>query len=221
MPGSPVANPKSRPDYWVFITKIIYFLILHIPKHVWPPLWSSGQRFGFDYLPHQISWEVVGLQRDPLGLVSIIEELLFCLTEVLDSSLGVQTEFIPDFRRFLQPKGNTVPEVGHHRYDAPLSLDSVQDERCHSWSVGRVPWNKSKCSISTAVAPVSNEMPSIYKEGVDVSTFSVVQWSEFLATDPVVRVRFPALSDILRSIGSGAGPIQPREYNWGATWKKK
>jgi hypothetical protein len=38
----------------------------------------------------------------------------------------------------------------------------------------------------------------------------VVQWSEFLATDPEVRVRFPALPDFLRSSGSGTGPTQPR-----------
>jgi hypothetical protein len=35
----------------------------------------------------------------------------------------------------------------------------------------------------------------------------VVYWSEFLATDPEVRVRFPALPDFLRSSGSGTGPL--------------
>jgi hypothetical protein len=35
------------------------------------------------------------------------------------------------------------------------------------------------------------------------------------------RVRFPALSDFLRSSGSGTGSTQPREYNWGATWMEK
>jgi hypothetical protein len=42
---------------------------------------------------------------------------------------------------------------------------------------------------------------------------SVVHYSEFLATDPEVRVRFPALPDFLRSSGSGTGSPQPREYN--------
>jgi hypothetical protein len=50
---------------------------------------------------------------------------------------------------------------------------------------------------------------------------SVVWWSELLVTDPEVRVLFPALPDFLRSCGSGTVSTQPREYNWGATWKKK
>jgi hypothetical protein len=38
--------------------------------------------------------------------------------------------------------------------------------------------------------------------------------------DLEVRVRFPALPDFLRSSGSRTGSTQPREYNWGATWKR-
>jgi hypothetical protein len=48
-----------------------------------PPLWSSGQsswlqiqKFGLDSRHYQIFWEVMGLERDPLSLVSTIEELL-------------------------------------------------------------------------------------------------------------------------------------------------
>jgi hypothetical protein len=48
-----------------------------------PSLWSSGQsswlqiqRPGFDSHPYQIFWEVVGLERGPLSLVTTIEELL-------------------------------------------------------------------------------------------------------------------------------------------------
>jgi hypothetical protein len=47
------------------------------------PLWSSGQsswlqiqRSGFGSRRYQILWEVVGLERDPLSLVSTTEELL-------------------------------------------------------------------------------------------------------------------------------------------------
>jgi hypothetical protein len=49
----------------------------------WPPLWSSDQsswlqiqRSGFVSRRYQIFWEVVGLERGPLSLVSTIEELL-------------------------------------------------------------------------------------------------------------------------------------------------
>jgi hypothetical protein len=48
-----------------------------------PPLWSSGQsswlqilRPGFDSRRYQIFWDVVGLERGPLSLVSTTEELL-------------------------------------------------------------------------------------------------------------------------------------------------
>jgi hypothetical protein len=48
-----------------------------------PPLWSSGQsswpqiqRRGFDSRRYQIFWEVEGLKRGPLRLVSTTEELL-------------------------------------------------------------------------------------------------------------------------------------------------
>jgi hypothetical protein len=48
-----------------------------------PPLWSSGQsswlqiqRSGFHSRPYQLFWEVVGLKRSLLSLVSTIEELL-------------------------------------------------------------------------------------------------------------------------------------------------
>jgi hypothetical protein len=50
---------------------------------LWPPLWSSDQSSwlqiqmpGFDSRRHQIFWELVGLERGPLSLVSTIEEML-------------------------------------------------------------------------------------------------------------------------------------------------
>jgi hypothetical protein len=39
----------------------------------------------------------------------------------------------------------------------------------------------------------------------------VVEWSEFLATDPEVPVRILALPDFLRSSESGTGSTEPRE----------
>jgi hypothetical protein len=43
-------------------------------------------------------------------------------------------------------------------------------------------------------------------------TASMVCWSDFLATDPEVRVRFSALTHFLIS-GPGTESTQPREYN--------
>jgi hypothetical protein len=54
-------------------------MLLHVSG---PPLWSNGQGFwlriqrtGFDSLRYQIFWEVMGLERGSLSLVSTIEEL--------------------------------------------------------------------------------------------------------------------------------------------------
>jgi hypothetical protein len=51
------------------------------------------------------------------------------------------------------------------------------------------------------------------KLGIYTTLTAFVIWSEFLATDPVDRVLFPALPLFLRSSGSGTGSTQPREYN--------
>jgi hypothetical protein len=45
---------------------------------------------------------------------------------------------------------------------------------------------------------------------LEMVTTSVVEWPEFLATDPEVQVRFPVLPNFLRSSGSGTGSTQPR-----------
>jgi hypothetical protein len=62
----------------------LYFRnVLFIVIIIWQPLWSRGQsswlqiqRSGFDSQRSQIFWEVVGLERGPLSLVSTSEELL-------------------------------------------------------------------------------------------------------------------------------------------------
>jgi hypothetical protein len=41
-----------------------------------PPLWHSGQSSGFDSRGYQIFGEVVSLERGPLNLVNLNEELL-------------------------------------------------------------------------------------------------------------------------------------------------
>jgi hypothetical protein len=43
----------------------------------------------------------------------------------------------------------------------------------------------------------------IYRHFYFKGTAFVVQWSDFLATDPEVRVRFPELPDFLRSLERG------------------
>jgi hypothetical protein len=40
-----------------------------------------------------------------------------------------------------------------------------------------------------------------------VSTASVVWWPEFQATDPVARVRFPALPEKKKVVGLKQGPL--------------
>jgi hypothetical protein len=66
-----------------------------------------------------------------------------------------------------------------------------------------------------------NEKPEPIQPVSWPRTASVVQWSEFLATDPEVGVRFPALPNFLSSSESGTGSTQPRGHNWGATWMEK
>jgi hypothetical protein len=58
-----------------------YVLIMLLLGADCPPLWSSGQsswlriqRSGFESRSYQIFWEVVGMERGPLSLVSTIEE---------------------------------------------------------------------------------------------------------------------------------------------------
>jgi hypothetical protein len=61
----------------------------------------------------------------------------------------------------------------------------------------------------------------IGRSSTQVGNMNSFNSTKFLATDPEVRVRFPALPVFLRSSGSGTGSTQPREYKWGAAWKKK
>jgi hypothetical protein len=67
----------------------------------------------------------------------------------------------------------------------------------------------SESFVSTEILDMLIRIHFRYEEA---GTAPVV-WSEILATDPEVRVRFSALPDFLRSSGSGMGSTQPREYN--------
>jgi hypothetical protein len=76
----------------------------------------------------------------------------------------------------------------------------------------RTPKTIQMCNVSSSVFYVCCSV---------ASTAFVVYWSEFLATDPEVRVRYSALPDFLRNSESGTGSTQSREYNGGATRNKK
>jgi hypothetical protein len=70
--------------YFPIIKPTLHIVInVSFPCVLWPPLWSSGQsswlqiqRSGFDPRHYPIFWEVVGLERGPLSLVSTFEKLL-------------------------------------------------------------------------------------------------------------------------------------------------
>jgi hypothetical protein len=77
--------------YWHYFLHYYYYYYYYY--YYWRPLWSSGQSScyrsrgpGFDSWRYQIFWELVGLERDPLILVSTIGELL----ERKSSGFGLQ-----------------------------------------------------------------------------------------------------------------------------------
>jgi hypothetical protein len=81
--------------------------------NVLPPLWSSGQsswleiqRPGFDSRHYQIFWEVVGLERSPLSLVSTIEELL----ERKSSGSGLENREYGRWDPSRWPRGTLYPQ---------------------------------------------------------------------------------------------------------------
>jgi hypothetical protein len=69
---------------WNFLKFIIVGMNQEIlkqtPRSTGPPLWYSGQSSWIEIqrslVRYQIFWEVVGLERGPLSVVSTIEELL-------------------------------------------------------------------------------------------------------------------------------------------------
>jgi hypothetical protein len=63
--------PSSKPIFW------IYYMLLRPPlRSSDPSSWLQIETSGFDSRRYQIFWEVVGLERGPLSLVSTTEELL-------------------------------------------------------------------------------------------------------------------------------------------------
>jgi hypothetical protein len=79
-----------------------------------PSLWSSRQsswlqiqRSGFDSRRYQILWEVVGLERGPLSLVSTTEELL----ERKSSGSAVESRYYGSTDPSRWPRGNLYPQT--------------------------------------------------------------------------------------------------------------
>jgi hypothetical protein len=88
-------------------------LIYSIRLCIWPPLRSSGQkswlqikRCEFDSRHYQIFWELVGLERGPLSLVSTIEGLL----ERKSSSFGLKIREYDRRDPLRWPPGTLHPE---------------------------------------------------------------------------------------------------------------
>jgi hypothetical protein len=79
---------------------------------MWQPPWSNGQsswlqirRSRFDSQRYQIIWEVMGLERDPLSLVSTTEELL----ERKSSGSGLENRKYGRKDPLCRPRGTLYP----------------------------------------------------------------------------------------------------------------
>jgi hypothetical protein len=110
----------STPQYvllsWCLTVRTTSLNFVSYGEQVGPPLWSSDQsswlqiqRSGFDSRLYQIFWEVVGLERGPLSLMSTIEELLG--RKISDSGLENR-----DYGRGISlrwPRGNLYPQIWH------------------------------------------------------------------------------------------------------------
>jgi hypothetical protein len=95
-----------------FIYIYIYIYICYVEQSR-PPLWSSGQsswlqiqKSEFDSRRYQIFWEVVVLERGPLGLVSSTEDLL----ERQSSGSGLESREHGRRDLSLWPRGTPYPQ---------------------------------------------------------------------------------------------------------------
>jgi hypothetical protein len=77
------------------------------------------------------------------------------------------------------------------------------------------------CGLVVRVPGYRTEMYCVFCEVRTEFICYVEESRPLLWSNGQVRVRFPALPDFLRSSESGTESTQPREYNWGATWKKQ
>jgi hypothetical protein len=109
---------------------------------VCPPLWSSGQsswlqiqRSGFDFRRYQVFWEVVGLDRGPLSLVSINEELL----ERKSSGTGLEIREYGRRDRSRWPRDTPV--------SAKVGINFADKWRSIGWYSSFADWSYGVCSF--------------------------------------------------------------------------
>jgi hypothetical protein len=84
-------------------------------------------------------------------------------------------------------------------------------------------FNESKLMEFIMIQPFCYRRTHIrvfFSSYIEIKTASVVYGQSSWLQIQRLQVRFPALPDFLRSSASGMGFTQPRERNWGATWKK-
>jgi hypothetical protein len=87
-------------------------LVVRVPGYRFRGPW-------FDSLRYQVFWEVVGLERDPLSAVSIIEDLL-------ERKSG-------DFCLEIRDYGRMSPKVGTNFFDKRRSLGRRCDRSSDMW----------------------------------------------------------------------------------------
>jgi hypothetical protein len=118
-------------------------------------------------------------------------------------------------------------DVQHYAYDLIVCL---RTRPCTALLSSREPWHKTRSKWCRLHWRHPHKWQGTSEGGTwttsahrwDNIFYSwMYKWSEFLATDPEVKVRFPVLTDFLRSSGTGTGSTQLCEYKWGATWWKK
>jgi hypothetical protein len=139
-----------------------------------------------------------------------------------------------------QPIADRVNERVEELRNQTSKIVERERENCSGWQIEPPKRQKEKCHEDLASDGMTLSL-SLHKQAAslvitnkNISHFFISKWLEVIltttyrqpdriykiATDQEARVRFPALPDFLRSSGPGTGSTQPREYNWGATWKK-
>jgi hypothetical protein len=106
--------PSMQPITWSHRRNSMQKPNMKLFRMKWPPLWSSGQsswlqiqRPRFDSRCYQIFWEIVGLKRGLISLMSTIEELV----ERKSSGSGLES---PEHGRrdpWRWPRKNLYPQM--------------------------------------------------------------------------------------------------------------